>query len=186
MTVVRAPETRIMEGLRRDFLADADAAAYWLVGEEQTIYVGPLLDHDPSITPPQINISLMPPDSYEPGAGGRAKDLVSILVKCLFPALAQRRFAIGGLNPHDYVRHLENICTAGSIDPVAAPPARNGYGWVLDPDAAPMSDDPTRWLTTAMLEIRRSVSLVLPKSNAVQIAFAATYEIDVDNITRQR
>jgi hypothetical protein len=182
MTVARSIETRLMEGLRRDFLADADVLSYFTGGVD----IGPLIDVNPKLSPPQIQLATMASDAYENGTGGISKDRVPILVKVFFPVNSQKSFTVGDLNPHDYVRHLENIVANGSIDPAALPLARNGRGWVLDPYWSGSATDPLRWLNTAFYGVTRGEARVLPNNAALLIAFAVDYETRVNNLTRER
>lgn len=187
MAITRSIETRVMEGLRRDFLADADITAYF-VTSGGGVHVGPLLDHDEIQSPPQINISLMPTDSYEAGIGHSSKDMIGLFVKVYFH-VADRDFVGGGLNPIDYVSHLIRICFNGSVDPYTG--ATNGSGYVLDPDHVVITPAPAplpslRWLTTHCMQVDVSAAMVLPGNSALIIPFAVAYETRVNSLTRVR
>lgn len=186
--IERSVETRMMEAVRRDFLADAFIATYFT----NRIYVGPLSNDPASIVPPQINIALAPSDIYKPGTGGVSVDGIPILVGVYFPVTGQDEpFAVGpdSVNPHDYVKHLQLIILNGSIDPYTG--ARNEQGFLLDPDytvldPAPVPLDARRWLNIACYGCTKQVALFTKDNAAMVIPFVIDYEVRVITLTGQQ
>jgi hypothetical protein len=183
MTIARSIETRMLEGIRRDFLADADVATEY----GTKVYIGPLFDDANDITPPQINLAIMP-GVFELGVGGATGQEISILVKIYRPVTEHRVFAAGETTPHDWLYHLQLILASGSVDPHTE--AANGQGYVLDPDydSDPLPDPAlaTRWLTTSLTGFRDMPALILPDDSALVMPFLAMYTTRVDNRTRLR
>lgn len=188
MTILRSIETRMMEALRRDFLADADIAAYF-----RGVFVGPLPSGDPAtIYPPQINISLTPNDTYTAGVGSLTKHKVTIAVGAYFSVVGQDLpldTTTPPLNPIDYVRHLQLIALNGSIDPYTG--LVNGRGYLLDPDYVvpdPLPAPPwdaLRWLNTSCGGCTDPVLLFTNDNSAVVGPFLIDYEIWVITLTGQ-
>ena len=184
--ITREVETRAMEGLRRDFLAVPTVNAYF----HGNILVGPLLDNDEIVQPPQINLSLLPGDVYDAGMGGVTRDQIPLMMKVYFPA-ELKAFKIGGTNPHSVVSVLIRIITRGSIDPYTDEP--NGNGYILDPDwnATPplvSPADPLRWINTHTYGCTKQAALMVPmdKPRYMLIPVAISLETKLDPITRQR
>jgi hypothetical protein len=183
MAITRSIETRLMEGLRRDFLADADIAEYF----DGRIFVGPLIEDDANVVTPQINISLLPGDIYEGGQGGTTKDRFPVLVKAYFPVQGQTSsFEVGGINPHDVVSRLIQIVTAGSIDPATGVVSPNALGYVYDPDWTGSQSDPKRWLTRAWYGCTKQAAVMANDNSFLLIPFAIDYEGEIDTRTRER
>ena len=183
----RTVETRTMEGYRRDFLADPDIAAFF----HGNVNVGPLLGDDEIVSPPQINISLLPGDVYEVGTGGVVKDRLPIYVKAYFPP-ELKSYRIGGRNPHDVVARLIMIVTRGSIDPCTGLVNDNGYvldpDWPVPPPPIPTPYDPLRWLTTHLYGCSKQAALLVPpdKPRFLLIPFAIDAETKLNPLTRER
>ena len=182
MAIERCVETRMMEGVRRDFLADADVVDF----VKSRVEVGPLFDDPISIVAPQINIALLTADGFEAGAGGVSKERIGIFVKAYFH---QESLTVGGINPQDYVTRLKTIIAKGSIDPYTG--ITNGNGWLLDPDYVlaeplPTPDDPLRWLNTYWHGCTNQPALPMKGTGLIVIPFAIDYETMLDTLTRQR
>lgn len=175
MAVVRSVKTRLLEGLRRDFVADSDVSGYFTGG----VLVGPLTDDPQVLHPPQINIAFLPNELFEPGVGGTSKDIIGVLVKGYFPT-EKSNFKVGSVNGHDWMEHLMKIILRGSED------SDGSRGWIKDPDHVGAPTDPLRWLNTAMPDFAEFPSRHVLEANAVLLAFAGRFQTRLDNVTLAR
>lgn len=183
MTIARSIATRLIEGIQRDLLADADVATGRWGGRA---YLAPLIGDDGSITCPQIGMIYLPA-SFVPGVSNVSDTTVSILIT-LYEQFSKDPVTKGSTSAKDYVEHIQKIISKGSL---TGNPNPLKPGLILDPDDVSGGTASLRWLnvTTATYKELLPVVRIDPKTQMPKMtgyAFVATFETRIDDGTRAR
>jgi hypothetical protein len=184
MSFQRSLLTRLVEGLVRDFLADADAFAYW----GKAVYKGPFVPRaDLPVSGLQVIVLPTPGVQHtEPGVGGAQQNHTLSILVGIFAPIANEPLPSGltggpaggpALNEYDRLEKLKRIILAGT----------NGVnaGKILDPDSNGDTTVGTNYLNTGMPTFRDYPPIPIKKS-AMFWSFGADFRTQINNLTLQR
>lgn len=166
--------SRLVQGLLRDFAANADALAYW----KTRMYKGPLVEADGSIVSPQLTVLPAPGlDVTEPGTAGVQSNHVLTAYVGIYEQIRRGPSVATDYDPTDRLGLLERIILNGSDG--------NLQGKIIDQINSGSSDPTQKYLNTNMPTIRHTVPRIIP-GKAEVYAFLASFQTKVDNITLLR